>query len=126
MSSPLLILAPQDVLKVSSSLSPDLLMLIMAKAFYALSTGAGVISPQRMVIDNDASQRRTLFMPTHAVGYGTAVKTVSLSTATVIDPVSQGRPGLNASTLVIDDDMGAFTALLNARHLTSLRTAAGV
>jgi ornithine cyclodeaminase len=127
MTPSLLILTAQDVLKVSSSLSPDQLMRIMANAFRTLSGGDGVVSPQRTVIDNEHGQRRTLFMPTHAVGYGTAVKVVSLSTGTVANPATQrSKPGLNASTLVLDDDTGAFTALLNARHLTSLRTAAGM
>lgn len=96
-------------------------MRLMANAFFNLSNGKGVESPQRIAIDNDSNLRRTLFMPTHADGYGTAIKIVSLPTGT-----TSQQTGLNASTLVLDEETGAVKALLNARYLTSLRTAAGI
>ena len=120
-SNSLLVLSAADVKRVATSFTSDSLMDVMANAFVQLTNRKGVKSPQRIVIDNDATRLFTLFMPTHAEGFGTAIKVVSLPSST-----STGRKiGLSASTLVLDEETGAVKAILNAKYLTSLRTAAG-
>ena len=120
-SNSLLVLSAADVKRVATSFTSDSLMDVMANAFVQLTNRKGVKSPQRIVIDNDATRLFTLFMPTHAEWFGTAIKVVSLPSST-----STGRKiGLSASTLVLDEETGAVKAILNAKYLTSLRTAAG-
>lgn len=90
---------------------------IVARVFFSLSHNDGLLSPQRLAID--MPQHRALFMPARIASIGTAIKVVSV-------PLNSGDArGIPASTLVIDEKTGATKALINARSLTALRTAAG-
>ena len=59
-------------------------------------------------------------MPARIPDIGTTIKVVSV-------PLLPGDTrGIPASTLVIDEKTGATKALVNARSLTAIRTAAGM
>lgn len=121
-SASMIVLSAADVFRVASMFSTDKLIHLMSGAFVQLSADAGVNSPQRLAIDNDSSSRRTLFMPTHADGVGTAIKVVSLPTG---EGTAVPNAGLHSTTLVLDEGTGTVKGVLNSRHLTALRTAAG-
>ncbi|KAH7914929.1 hypothetical protein BJ138DRAFT_999122 [Hygrophoropsis aurantiaca] len=88
----------------------------MASTFHRLTTGIGFTSPHRTSISME--QHTTLFMPSRVADMGTAIKVVSVPTLPDIR-------GLPASTLVLDEVTGGVKAIVNARSLTALRTAAG-
>ena len=95
----------------------------MAHVFYAISHGRDdrhvcVTTPHRTTID--MASHRALFMPARIANIGTAIKVVS------VPSVSGDNRGLPATTLVLDENTGATKAVVNARTLTSLRTAAGI
>lgn len=95
----------------------------MAHVFYAISHGHDdhhvcVTTPHRTAID--MVSHRALFMPARIANMGTAIKVVS------VPSVSGDNRGLPATTLVLDENTGATKAVVNARTLTSLRTAAGI
>ena len=94
----------------------------MAHVFYALSHDHDhhvcVTTPHRTAID--MASHRALFMPSRIANMGTAIKVVS------VPSVSGDNRGLPATTLVLDENTGATKAVVNARTLTSLRTAAGM
>ena len=64
-------------------------------------------------------EHRALFMPARISDLGTTIKVVSVP---LLSGDTRGIPG---STLVLDEKTGATKALLSARSLTALRTAAG-
>ncbi|KAH9165874.1 hypothetical protein EDB89DRAFT_2007259 [Lactarius sanguifluus] len=64
-------------------------------------------------------EHRVLFMPARIADIGTTIKVVS------VPLLSGDTRGIPASTLVLDEKSGATKALVNARALTALRTAAG-
>ncbi|KAI0300640.1 hypothetical protein B0F90DRAFT_1810301 [Multifurca ochricompacta] len=73
--------------------------------------------PHRTAID--MRSHRALFMPARIENMGTTIKVVS-------NPLlSTDTRGIPASTLVLDESTGVTRALVNARSLTALRTAAG-
>jgi ornithine cyclodeaminase/alanine dehydrogenase-like protein (mu-crystallin family) len=125
-SNTILVLTARDVATVSASFSPQGLQATMAHVFFALSraddpqtaTGAAVAMPHRTGVD--MRSHRAFFMPARIAGVGTAIKVVS------VPSVPGDTRGLPASTLVLDEDTGAVKALVNARALTALRTAAGM
>ena len=59
-------------------------------------------------------------MPARIPDIGTTIKVVS------VPLLSGDTRGIPASTLVIDEKTGATKALVNARSLTAIRTAAGM
>ncbi|EGN97636.1 hypothetical protein SERLA73DRAFT_110946 [Serpula lacrymans var. lacrymans S7.3] len=89
----------------------------MTSVFARLSSRSSFQAPHRSALS--LPNHTALFMPSTALGIGTAIKAVSVpSSPTDIR-------GLPASTLVIDDDTGAVKAIVNARSLTATRNAAG-
>jgi ornithine cyclodeaminase/alanine dehydrogenase-like protein (mu-crystallin family) len=122
MSNTILVLSARDVEMVSASFSPQDVQSIMAHVFYTLSHVTdpltGVAAPHRTVVD--MLSHRALFMPARITGIGTAIKVVS------VPSVVGDTRGLPATTLVLDEKTGAAKALINARSLTALRTAAGM
>jgi ornithine cyclodeaminase/alanine dehydrogenase-like protein (mu-crystallin family) len=114
----LLVLSASDVDRISSSLSPDELMVLMASVFTSMSSAKGVYSPHRTSIQT--RNHNVLFMPSHIDSIGTAVKVVSVPTSVEMTP-----RGLLATTLVMDEVSGSVRAIVNAKNLTAIRTAAG-
>src|ERR1700685_2758065 len=114
----LLILSASDVDSITSTLSPDELMVLMTSVFINLSCGKGVCSPHRTPIQ--MNNHKALFMPSRIDGVGTAMKAVSVPTSVDSAPL-----GLPASTIVMDEVTGSVKAIVNARSLTAIRTAAG-
>jgi ornithine cyclodeaminase/alanine dehydrogenase-like protein (mu-crystallin family) len=123
LSNSILILSAHDVDTLTASFSSQDLQDLMAHAFYALSHGdhdhhVRVTAPHRTAID--MASHRALFMPARIANMGTAIKVVS------VPSVSGDNRGLPATTLVLDENTGATKAVINARTLTPLRTAAGM
>jgi len=122
LSNSILILSAQDVASLTASFSSQDLQDLMAHAFYALSHDhdhhVRATTPNRTAID--MTSHRALFMPARIADMGTAIKVVS------VPSVSGDDRGLPATTLVLDENTGATKAVVNARTLTSLRTAAGM
>lgn len=114
----LLVLSASDVKSVTSALTTNELVNLMASVFATLSAGKGITSPHRTSIQ--MSNHNTLFMPSRIEGIGTAIKVVAVPTSAVA--ASRGLP---ASTIAMDENTGAVKALVNASSLTALRTAAG-
>jgi ornithine cyclodeaminase/alanine dehydrogenase-like protein (mu-crystallin family) len=118
----ILVLNARDVDVLSTSFSAQDLQSIMAHAFYALShvtdPKTSVAAPHRSAVD--MRSHRALFMPARIADVGTAIKIVS------VPSVPGDTRGLPATTLVLDEHTGAAKAVINARSLTALRTAAGM
>lgn len=113
----MLVLSCADVDALLADTSPDELVQLMADVFRRVSGGSGVHMPHRLSVQTDA--HNTLFMPSRVDHYGTAIKVVSI-------PSFGGSSGLPATTLVMDEASGGVKAVVNARNLTAIRTAAGV
>ena len=111
----LLVLSSRDVAHVSSTLSSHVLTSLMAFVFVRLHS-SGAVQPHRVSIVT--KHFNTLFMPARVDELGSAIKTVAV-------PRGINRTGIPATTLVLDDETGAVSAIVNARSLTALRTAAG-
>ncbi len=122
LSNSILILSAQHVATLTASFSSQDLQSLMGHVFYALSHDhdhhVRVTTPHRIAID--MASHRALFMPARIANMGTAIKVVS------VPSVSGDTRGLPATTLVVDENTGVTKAVLNARTLTSLRTAAGM
>ena len=114
----LLVVSARDVANITSALSHYELMALMASVFIALSSAQDVCSPNRTSIQT--SHHNVLFMPSRMDAIGTSIKVVSVPTS-----ISAASTGLPASTLVMDEVTGAVRAIVNARGLTAIRTAAG-
>lgn len=114
----LLVLSNSDVNSITSTLSPEELMTLMASVFASLSDLQGVCSPHRTSIQTH--NHKVLFMPSRIDSIGTAVKVVSVPTS-----VEAAPRGLPASTLMMDEVTGSVRAIVNAKNLTAIRTAAG-
>jgi ornithine cyclodeaminase/alanine dehydrogenase-like protein (mu-crystallin family) len=114
----LLVLSASHVDNITSALAPDEIVTLMASVFSCLSSAQGVCSPHRTSIQ--MSNHRTLFMPSRIDNVGTAIKVVSVPTS-----AEAASGGLPASTLVMDEVTGRVKAIVNARSLTAIRTAAG-
>jgi ornithine cyclodeaminase len=122
LSNSILILSAQDVATLTASFSSQDLRDLMAHVFYALSHEhdhhVRATVPHRTAID--MTSHRALFMPARIANMGTSIKVVS------VPSVSGDDRGLPATTLVLDENTGETKAVVNARTLTSLRTAAGM
>ncbi|KAG9034942.1 hypothetical protein FRB95_012358 [Tulasnella sp. JGI-2019a] len=115
-----LILSASDVDKLVKDITPDQLMDLMKDVFRTLShppSPDSIQTPHRTSID--MPRHTTLFMPSRLSSSGTtAIKIVSV-------PKEGGTDGIPATTVVMDETTGGIKAILNARNLTALRTAAG-
>ena len=132
----LLVLGGDDVDAITPTFSTDELVELMARVFVTLSrssstgsnqTSTAVAIPHRSIIST--TNHRALFMPAHlsvdtpsGSESSTAIKIVSVPTPAAPIPV-QDR-GLQATTIVLDEDTGDVKAIVNARKLTALRNAA--
>lgn len=113
----MLVLSSTDVDALVATISPDELTQLMAEVFRRVSENSGVDMPHRLSVRTGS--HNTLFMPSRVENFGTAVKIVSI-------PTSERSDGLPATTLVVDEASGGVKAVVNARNLTAIRTAAGV
>lgn len=113
----MLVLSSADVEALVAEISPNELSQLAADVFRRVSENSGIDMPHRLSVRTES--HNTLFMPSRVDTYGTAVKIVSV-------PTSGGLNGLPATTLVIDEASGGVKAVVNARNLTAIRTAAGV
>jgi ornithine cyclodeaminase/alanine dehydrogenase-like protein (mu-crystallin family) len=118
----ILVLSASDVARVQASWSSQEIQSIIAHVFFTLSHNHAAtllrLLPHRTTIDTQS--HRVLFMPARIDSIGTSIKVVSVPLS------SDDARGLPASTLVLDEGTGAVRALVNARSLTALRTAAGM
>lgn len=112
----MLVLSSADVDALVADVSPDELAQLMGVAFRLVSEKSGVNMPHRLSIQTKS--HNTLFMPSRIDTDGTMVKIVSV-------PTPGGLGGIPATTLVVDEASGEVKAVVNARKLTALRTAAG-
>lgn len=113
----MLVLSSADVDALVADVSPDELAQLMGVTFKRVSEKSGIDMPQRLSIQTKS--HNTLFMPSRVDTYGTAVKIVSVPTL----GRSDGLPG---TTVVMDEASGGVKAVVNARNLTAIRTAAGM
>jgi len=113
----MLVLSSVDVDALVAEISPDELTQLMGAVFRRVSEKSGVDMPHRLSIQT--TSHNTLFMPSRVDTYGTAVKIVSV-------PILGGLSGLPGTTLVMDEASGGVKAVVNARNLTAIRTAAGI
>ncbi|KAI9451822.1 NAD-P-binding protein [Lactarius psammicola] len=119
-SNGVLVLSAEHVSHVTASFTTLHLQSIVARVFISLSSPRNhheLVSPHRTTID--MPEHRALFMPARIADIGTTIKAVS------VPLLSGDARGIPASTLVLDEKTGATKALVNARSLTALRTAAG-
>ncbi|TCD67719.1 hypothetical protein EIP91_012017 [Steccherinum ochraceum] len=122
------VIAP-NVDQVISTFTPDELVHLMASVFANLSqsklksapANPDIAMPHRTVVPTSA--HNVLFMPSRMAPFGTAMKVVSVPTASA--PQEVRDKGLPATTLVMDEQSGQVKAIVNAAKLTALRNAAG-
>jgi len=114
---PIFVLSRQDVWDVSCRLPlPELLENIRFALRSASRLNNDVQMPHRVAIHSNAYT--TLFMPSRVDSIpATSIKVVAV-------PKHQSDDGLPATTLVMDEVSGGLEAVVNARSLTALRTAA--
>jgi ornithine cyclodeaminase/alanine dehydrogenase-like protein (mu-crystallin family) len=116
-SGDILILSANNVRDVVSRVDPIEFIHLMGRVFRAFSDKAPISAPHRTSIESTSCT--SLFMPARIDGFGgTAIKIVSVP--------RQSVDGLPATTLIMDEESGGVKAVINARDLTALRTAAGV
>lgn len=113
----MLVLSRSDVDALVAGIPPGELVQLMSDVFRRISKSSGVDMPLRLSVQTGESYN-TLFMPSRVDPYGTAVKVVSV-------PTLGGSNGIPATTLLMDEASGRVKAVVNARGLTALRTAAG-
>lgn len=121
----LLILSAADVNAIVDAIAPQQVMVLMRQVFVDLSRSSSappglsslplLQSPHRTSIRTP--RHTTIFMPSRWQTF-TAIKIVSV-------PTSDGTMGPPATTVVMDGSTGGVKAIVNARSLTTLRTAAG-
>ena len=146
-----LFLSSSDVDKVVSTFTSDDLTNLMARVFFSLSSSTSpnsnsdpssnrprdfkdskvskgepkevdsICLPHRLSVPT--TNHTALFMPSRMTPFGTAMKVVSVPSASAPDEIKQ--KGLPASTIVLDEITGEVKALVNASKLTALRNAAG-
>lgn len=123
----LVVLSDKDVSRITATFTPHVLMALMALVFVRSSESSrptdsespnqpGAVSPLRTVINT--TTYTALFMPARIHELATSIKVVSV-------PKTPSHDGLPGSTLVLDEQSGAVKAIVNAKGLTALRTAAG-
>ena len=113
----MLVLSSADVDALVADIPLNELTQLMGVVFRRVSEKSGVDMPHRLSIQTKSYN--TLFMPSRVDTYGTAIKIVSV-------PTSGGSSGLPGTTLVMDEASGGVNAVVNARNLTAIRTAAGM
>ncbi|KAI0315493.1 NAD-binding protein [Amylostereum chailletii] len=117
------ILSASDVDSVLADFTPADHLALMARVFHGIShppkssTAISHLQPHRTTLP--LPNHTTLVMPARVPSLGSSVKLVSVPTA------AGDTRGLPASTLVLDEATGTVRAVLNARSLTAVRTAAG-
>lgn len=117
MSTPIRVLTREDVLK---ALTMQEAVALMRTAFTELSLGR-VTAPQRLSVEMPEQEGRVLLMPIHMPAVGQfGLKLVSLFTK---NP-DRGLPYIHAVMLLLDGNDGRPLALMDAEHLTALRTGA--
>jgi ornithine cyclodeaminase/alanine dehydrogenase-like protein (mu-crystallin family) len=114
----LLVLSSVEVWDLSSRIPvPRLLETIQSALRYFSQSPRTTQAPHRTTIYSE--NYTTLFMPSRIESIPTTcVKVVAV-------PKHAGSGGLPATTLVMDETTGCVEAVVNARSLTALRTAAG-
>jgi ornithine cyclodeaminase/alanine dehydrogenase-like protein (mu-crystallin family) len=114
----ILVLSSDEVRDVSSRLSVPQLLETVHSALRSFSQSPQTTqAPHRSIIQSE--NYTTLFMPSRIESISTTcVKVVAV-------PKHAGSGGLPATTLVMDESTGCVDAVVNARGLTALRTAAG-
>ncbi|KAL5482599.1 hypothetical protein ACEPAI_9193 [Sanghuangporus weigelae] len=113
----LAVFSAQDVELASSAISPELLVELMGRVFDRFHSQDRISLPHRTSITTDAYS--VLFMPARIDDFGTTIKTVS------VPGPNSSRDGVQATTLLLDEETGAVKAIVNATSLTALRNAAG-
>ena len=111
------VLTASDVERALSDFSTEDLLLLVTQVYVRLSSGSGYNAPPRISTSSD--NHLTLYMPGEIHEFGTAIKVVS------VPHKENSCHGLPASTLVLDEITGGVKAIVNARNLTAIRTAAG-
>ena len=105
---------------VEAALSMSDAIPLMRDAFVRLSSGRAEI-PQRSLLRSDETGCRTLVMPGLLTGGGPmGLKVVSIQDR---NP-SRSLPTIHGLMMVLDSDTGEPLALLEAEHLTAIRTGA--
>ncbi|OCB84065.1 NAD-binding protein [Sanghuangporus baumii] len=112
----LAVFSAQDVELATSAISPELLVALMGRVFNRFHSQDRISLPHRTSITTDAYS--VLFMPARIDDFGTTIKTVSV-------PGPNSGDGVQATTLLLDEETGAVKAIVNATSLTALRNAAG-
>lgn len=116
----ILVLSNEDVDDISSRLPvPQLLETVQSalRSFSQSSQTSSTQTPHRSTIHS--KNYITLFMPSRIESIpSTCVKVAAV-------PRHEGSGGIPATTLVMDESTGCVDAVVNARSLTALRTAAG-
>lgn len=118
-SRSILVLSNMDVEAIMSRVPAPELLETIESVLCSLSESPETIlsTPARTTIVS--SQHTTLFMPSRAESLSTtAIKVVAV-------PTGDGKGGLPSTSLVMDETTGVVDAVVNARSLTALRTAAG-
>lgn len=114
---PILVLSAMDVWDISSYILPAQMLEKVHTALQSASrSGQGTQMPPRMSVYSSAYT--TLFMPSR-------IESIPLTSIKVVAvPRTASLGGLPATTLVMDEKTGSLDAVVNARSLTALRTAA--
>jgi ornithine cyclodeaminase/alanine dehydrogenase-like protein (mu-crystallin family) len=95
-------------------------VVLMRTAFTELSLGR-VVAPQRLSVEIPEQEGRVLLMPVHMPAVGQfGLKLLSLFAK---NP-DRGLPYIHAVMLLLDGNDGQPLALMDAEHLTALRTGA--
>src|SRR4051794_33190699 len=119
----MLILSQQDILEIINQVGRDA---VMAEMIGRLSDGFSVADASLTPPRGGFYRPRPIpgiieWMPHHATGVCTTIKTVSYSPA---NPSSFGRPTISASLGRFDDITGEMTVLAEGSTLTAIRTGA--
>ena len=114
----ILVLSSLEVKDISSRIPVFQLLETIQSALHSFSQSPrNNQAPHRSTISSETYT--TLFMPSRIESIPTTcVKVVAV-------PKQAGSDGLPATTLVMNETTGSLDAVVNARSLTALRTAAG-
>lgn len=115
------ILSAANVEHLVANLALNELLSHTAKLFHQLSHESEPFISNPIRSTATMSNHTLLMMPAHVNNLGTSVKLIAVPSSTV----EERRPGLAATTVYFDSSSGVPKCILNARHLTALRTAAG-
>lgn len=121
------VLTAADVERAIAGLSEGELLFHTGKLFYGLSHSRGNDNSQCPPRSSMESNEYTMLtMPGYVPEVGMSVKLVGVPRRSAT-PLAASRTssGLPATTIVLDERTGTARAVINARQLTALRTAAG-